>query len=198
MTEAIIQFLTGLKHVGIGAWIAFALFFIVSSFVFIPRPILCMASGATLGISAVALALGATTTGAVLAFLAARYLGRPYFHRRIERWPISQTIMRAVDDQGWKIVGLLRIASPIPGPVNNYLFGLTGIRVWPYTAATLVGVLPKTLLFVGIGASGQMILSDTSNLAFPVVAAAGLVCGAVSVFLVALRTKALLAQRGVL
>jgi uncharacterized membrane protein YdjX (TVP38/TMEM64 family) len=57
------------------------------------------------------------------------------------------------------------------GPVNNYLFGLSGIRVWPYAAATFVGVLPQTVFFVGIGASGQMILSDTSGLAFPVIAA---------------------------
>src|SRR5262249_52157771 len=151
--------------------------------VFIPRPILCMVSGATLGLAAVPLALGAATVGAVLALLAARYFGRSYFLSRIERWPISQTIMQAVDDQGWKIVVLLRVASPIPGPVNNYLFGLTGIPVWPYTAATFVGIVPQTVLFVGIGASGEIILSDTSNLAFPLAAIAGLICGALTVVL---------------
>jgi uncharacterized membrane protein YdjX (TVP38/TMEM64 family) len=114
MTEQIIQFVAGVKHVGVEAWIAFGLVFIVSSFIFIPRPIVCMASGIALGLSAVPLALGAATVGAILAFLAARYLGRSYFLSLIERWPVSQTIMRAIDDEGWKIVGLLRVASPIP------------------------------------------------------------------------------------
>ena len=56
----------------------------------------------------------ATTAGCLLVFLLARYLfGEPVW-RIVERKPKLLAIMDAVNAEGWRIVGLCRLASPIP------------------------------------------------------------------------------------
>ena len=71
-------------------------------------------------------------------------------------------MVNAIDAEGWRFLGLLRLASPVPGSASNYLFGLTGIRLWPYVAATLLGSTPQVLAFVYLGAASQMAVDAQS------------------------------------
>jgi hypothetical protein len=41
-----------------------------------------------------------------------------------------RAVVDAADSEGWRVVGLLRFWSPVPTIVQNYLFGLTGTRLW--------------------------------------------------------------------
>ena len=66
-------------------------------------------------------------------------------------------IDRAIGYEGWKIVGLLRLC-PLPFGVTNYAYGLTAIDFWHYLAATIVGVLPSTVIFAYMGAVGMQSL----------------------------------------
>ena len=76
----------------------------------------------------------------------------------IERRPVWKALVETIDEEGWRLVGLLRLASLIPGTATNYLLGVTRIGLWSYATATLVGLLPQIVLFVYIGAAGQMAL----------------------------------------
>jgi uncharacterized membrane protein YdjX (TVP38/TMEM64 family) len=99
-------------------------------------------------------------------------------------------LVEAINAEGWRLVGLLRLASLVPGTVTNYLLGVTRIGLWPYTLATFVGLAPQTVLFVYIGAAGKMALEDISRsplqMALLVV---GLVFTACVAFAVARRTR---------
>jgi uncharacterized membrane protein YdjX (TVP38/TMEM64 family) len=91
------------------------------------------------------------------------------------------------------------LASLIPGTATNYLLGVTRIGLWPYTAATLVGLLPQTFLFVYIGAAGHIALEDLFDSPSRVAAiVVGLIFTAWAVFLVTKRTRAALAEYSVL
>ena len=69
-----------------------------------------------------------------------------------------RAIADAVDEEGWRIVALLRFASPTPSSVQNYVFGVTRIGFWPYTLASLVFVIPQTVFYVYLGSVGRSLL----------------------------------------
>ena len=94
------------------------------------------------------------------------------------------------------MLGLLRLASPIPGSASNYFFGITGIRIFPYVAATLLGSAPQVLAFVYLGAVSRLALDprsvSTTKLLFAV---AGCILTLLVVYIISRRLKSLLAVR---
>jgi hypothetical protein len=60
-------------------------------------------------------------------------------------------IDRAIGEGGWKIVALLRLSPAIPFNLQNYLYGLTPIRFWPYVLTSWLAMLPGTFLYVYLG-----------------------------------------------
>jgi uncharacterized membrane protein YdjX (TVP38/TMEM64 family) len=135
------------------------------------------------------------TIGSVLAFLLSRYFFQAHFLRMVERRPAWRAIVDAVDSQGWQLVFLLRLGAPVPGAVTNYLLGLSRIGLWPYGAATLVGLVPQTVLYMYFGTLGHVALTDlfTAPLRFAAFAAGSIVM-LVCVLLISARARAILAQ----
>jgi uncharacterized membrane protein YdjX (TVP38/TMEM64 family) len=166
--------------------------FIVASFG-IPRVLLNIGAGAVFGPWSIFIIQPSGTIGAVLAFLAARYMMADRLRRRFEGKPVLQAITGAIDSEGWRIVALLRLASPIPGPLANYAFGLTRIGLWPYTLATFICTLPLSVLQVYLGATGRAALVEDgwSPLKLGIMTA-GLVSLAIVMFLVSRKAKAAL------
>ena len=194
----VVQAWRELGAVGLGA---LAVAFIIGAMVFAPRPPMCVVSGFVFGFIAIPVVLVASTLGSVLAFTLSRYLFRSRFLKMIERRPVWSALVEAIDTEGWRLVGLLRLASLIPGTATNYLLGVTRIGLWPYTVATLVGLLPQIVLFVYIGAAGQITLEELAESPLRVaLIVVGLIFTVWAVFVVTRRTKAALAadlaQRG--
>jgi uncharacterized membrane protein YdjX (TVP38/TMEM64 family) len=167
------------------------LVFFVGALTFVPRTAVCVVGGLIFGFLAVPVALVCSTLGAVLAFLIARRLLRAPVTHAVERRPVWRQIVKAIDAEGWVLVGLLRLASPLPGSVSNYLLGVTNIGLVPYTAATLAGSAPQILAFVYLGAVGQVALGSRSfSTAQFVLLAAGGLTSVLIVWLVARRARA--------
>ena len=110
----------------------------------------------------VAVSLG-STAGAALAFLLARRLGRARLERWLRKSPNVGEIDAAIQQEGWKIVLLMRLSPLVPFNLSNYVFGLTGIRFRPYVLASWSGMLPGTVLYVYLGVVGRMGLQATSG-----------------------------------
>jgi uncharacterized membrane protein YdjX (TVP38/TMEM64 family) len=197
VTEGLTSFLP-IQQATIPGLAFLAAAFVAGALLFIPRPPLCVAGGILFGLSAFPVALVSSTVGAILAFLISRYLFRSSFLKAINRRPKSKwrAIKDAVDIEGWRIVGLLRLASPVPGTATNYLFGLTRISLWQYTAATIAGLMPQTFLFVYLGTTGNAALRAESWFKFGVMLASVGFALAVC-WLIAQRTRAILADRAI-
>jgi len=194
MIEVFIQAVQGWRELGVVGLGALAAAFVIGAMVFAPRPPMCVVSGLVFGFVAIPVVLLASTLGSVLAFLLSRYFFRSRFVKIIERRPVWSALIAAIDAEGWRLVGLLRLASLIPGTATNYLLGVTHIGLWPYTLATLVGLLPQIFLFVYIGAAGQIALEDLAESPLRVaLIVVGLIFTAWAVFIVTRRTKAVLA-----
>ena len=141
---------------------AFAVLFLASGLAFVPRPVLCTAAGLIYGLAAFPFVVIITTLRAVLAFLLSRYLFHGRVMRMIERRSGLRTIVQAVDAEGWRLLALLRLASPVPAFVSNYTFGVTGMRLWPYTLTTALASAPQIFIFIYLGSIGRIAMKDTS------------------------------------
>jgi uncharacterized membrane protein YdjX (TVP38/TMEM64 family) len=140
---------------GIWAVPAFAMVFALSTLAFFPKPVLNAAAGALFGIpEGLALAVAGTTLGAVLAFCLGRGLGRDALQPVLKR-KVLAALNRRLTDQGFGSVLLLRVVPGVPFQGVNFAAAFSGMRLWPYTAATAVGVLPGTAAYVIAGASAS-------------------------------------------
>lgn len=75
-----------------------------------------------------AVLLGATA-GQTIAFLEGRYFFREWIATKTQSMQTWQAIEGAVEHEGWKIVGLLRLAPLAPYNVLNPALGLTSVKV---------------------------------------------------------------------
>ena len=66
-----------------------------------------------------------------------------------------RALNKAVSQEGWKVVGLMRLSPVFPFGLQNYLFSVTDIGLLPFVLATLFGIMPGTALYVYIGSLGQ-------------------------------------------
>lgn len=144
---------------GLGVWgpLVFILGYAVATVAFIPGSLLTFAAGAIFGLVKGTLytVLGATL-GASAAFLVARYVARRAIERKIAGNARFAAIDKAVGEEGFKIVALLRLSPIFPFNLLNYSLGLTQVRFLPYLLAS-IAMLPGTLLYVYYGhAAGSL------------------------------------------
>jgi uncharacterized membrane protein YdjX (TVP38/TMEM64 family) len=174
-----------------------ALLLVLGALVFIPRQPICLLSGFLFGTASFSLVLVMTTLGCVIGFLLSRHVCRSWFRNRIERQRFGAAAMKAVEQEGFRLMFMLRLASPVPGPITNYLFGLTNIGLAGYTLVTFLGLAPQSLLFVYLGAVGGAAVNtamvSAANTAFAVI---GLVSFVLCTSLVARRVRLILASYG--
>ncbi len=128
----------------------------VATVLFLPGSLFTIAAGLVYGVlGGTAVALTGAVIGASLAFLCGRYLVRQRVEESTKENKKFQAIDGAIEKQGWKIIGLLRLSPLIPFNLSNYFYGITAIKFWPYFLASLFGMMPGTLLYAYLGAAGK-------------------------------------------
>jgi uncharacterized membrane protein YdjX (TVP38/TMEM64 family) len=190
MYDAVMQWLSEGRDLGVNSSIMLSLIFFAASFVLIPRTFLCLGAGASFGLTAVLVILPSTMLGGILAFLSARYLFSERLQVYIDARPRLRRFATAVDEEGWRVVALLRFASPLPNAVQNYVFGLTRIGFLPFAVTTFVFSIPQIVLYVYLGSAGRAVLLDESlSTLNRVVLGAGLVSIVVAALLIVRRVR---------
>ena len=142
---------------GLGVWgpVVFALVYVVAVVALAPASALTIAGGLAFGFWAFPLVLVSATIGAALAFLVSRYFLRKKVKSLVDARPRVKAVDKAVSESGWKIVGLLRLSPLFPFNLQNYFFGATEVGFVPYVAATAIGIMPGTLVYVYLGTLGN-------------------------------------------
>jgi uncharacterized membrane protein YdjX (TVP38/TMEM64 family) len=163
MTEELTQWLQSLGTLSLGSAIILAVIFFLASFVFVPRTFLYLAVGGLYGFPIIPIILSSNVLGSICAFLLARHSLANPLRRKVDQYTQLRAIADAIDSESWRIVALLRFASPIPSAVQNYFFGFTRIGLWPYAIATFVFTLPQTFLYIYLGSIGRSILLEESS-----------------------------------
>ena len=126
--------------------------YVLATVLFVPGSILTLGAGVLFGVVRGSLLVSvASTLGATAAFLTGRYFAREWVSEKIQGNSRFEAIDRAVAEEGWKIVGLTRLAPVFPFNLLNYAFGLTRVSLKDYVLASWIGMIPVTVLYVYVG-----------------------------------------------
>ncbi|MFP3968095.1 TVP38/TMEM64 family protein [Actinomadura fulvescens] len=137
----------------LGFWgpLVFALCYALAVLALIPGSVLNASAGALFGVAVGSAAvLAGATAGAAISFGVARLLGRP----AVARYTGSGRLARLdgyLSRRGFESVLVLRMVSLFPFGVVNYAAGVAGVRFVPYMAGTVLGIVPGTLVYTGLG-----------------------------------------------
>lgn len=130
---------------------AFFLVYVATTALSLPgAAILTLAAGAIFGLwVGTAIVSIASTLGACLAFLSARYVLRDWVAARFGRRIAA--IDRGIRRDGIFYLLSLRLIPAFPFFLVNLAMGLTAMRLAPYALASWIGMLPGTLVYVNAG-----------------------------------------------
>ena len=146
------QFLTWIQALGPLAPFLYFAVYILATVCFVPGSILTLGAGVLFGLvkGSILVSLSATI-GATCAFLVGRYLARDWVSNKMADHPHFQSVDKAVEREGWKIVFLTRLSPIFPFNLLNYAFGLTRVHLRGYFFASWIGMIPGTVMYVYIG-----------------------------------------------
>lgn len=131
-----------------------ALWVVLPTF-FFPVPVLALAGGLSFGLLDGSLyTLVGAFLNSTLMFGISRYLDNGaisgYLTRKLP--PKAAAIFTNFDGaHAFRIIFLLRLIPLVPYNLINYAAGLTTMRFVPYTLATMLGIIPGTIVFINLG-----------------------------------------------
>jgi uncharacterized membrane protein YdjX (TVP38/TMEM64 family) len=87
------------------------------------------------------------TLGATAAFLVGRYAARGMVEGLVQKNQALRKIDAGVERQGWRMLMITRLVPIFPFNAQNFVYGLTKIRLLTYVALTLVFMAPGTAAY---------------------------------------------------
>jgi len=112
--------------------------------------LLSLGAGFLFGISwGCLLVILAATTGASIAFLAARTALRDFVSRRAGGW--IKRLESGFRDNAFSYLLTLRLIPIVPFWLVNLVPALLGVRLTTFILATVIGIIPGTVVFVSVG-----------------------------------------------
>lgn len=139
---------------GAVAPVVFVAVYVIATVAFVPGTPLSLLAGLVFGPAwgAVWTVIGATL-GATLAFLTGRYAARGL----VEDWSANneriRELDRGVEKHGWRMLLFTRLVPLFPFNLQNYAYGLTGIRLSTYVLLTALCIVPGVVVFTFAGGS---------------------------------------------
>ncbi len=185
---------------GLGAWgfIAFGLAYALAAVLLVPSWPLSIVGGLAFGVWGFVYVPLVATLAASAAFLIGRHLARDKVQKWLAERPQYNAVNRAVADEGWKVVTLLRLSPLVPFNLLNYFCGVAEVSLTAYAAATFVGIIPGTTLYVYLGFIGQAVATgDTLSWVQWALFGVGLLATASVAVVIGRKVKAKLQASGV-
>jgi uncharacterized membrane protein YdjX (TVP38/TMEM64 family) len=162
--QPVVRLAEAARNTGFAGVIIFFLVYIVSTVALLPGSVLTLAAGFAYGpFWGLMLASPASVAGATAAFLLGRTLLRDWASRKVARSPKARAIDSAVEREGFKLVLLLRLSPLFPFNVLNYALSLSKVRLGTYVAASFLGMLPGTAMYVYLGTLAPAAAELTSS-----------------------------------
>lgn len=150
-----------IESLGIWGAVVFIAVYAIATLILAPGALFTLTAGLVFGAWGFPIVMIGATLGAALSFLVARYLLREKIEQAMDKRPKFKAVDAAVTEGGWKIVLLLRLSPLVPFNLQNYFFGITEIKFWPYVASTFVGIIPGVILYLYLGAIGGALTGDS-------------------------------------
>jgi uncharacterized membrane protein YdjX (TVP38/TMEM64 family) len=190
------QFSDWLNGFGAAGVAGFALVYMIGTLLLMPCTPMSIAAGIAYGWWALPLVLGAGLISATLAFMISRYLLRHRVDKYLRQRRQLRAAEEAVNDEGWKVVALVRLSPVIPFAMQNYFFGVTRVPLAVYAAVSAIAILPGGFLNIYLGVLGRTAAQDATVVSWGFLIV-GLIATVAVMVLVTVKARAKLREHGV-
>lgn len=164
INDFLIQFSDFIEGYGAAGYALFIAVYAGLEILAIPAIPLTMSAGLLFGtLTGTIIVSISGTIAATAAFLIARYLARDRILKLAEGNKKFLAIDKAIGENGFRIVTLLRLSPLLPFSLGNYLYGLTSVKLVPYILGSWLGMLPGTWAYVSAGAVGRVIIQQEAE-----------------------------------
>lgn len=198
LQEWVLALQSDIQAMGALGFVIFGLAYVLLVILLAPAQILTIAAGLLFGVAGFPLVVVSATIGAVLAFLVSRHVARQRVVQLMQKRPVLRAIDKAIQEESWKAVALLRLNPLVPFNLQNYLFGVTEIGLWPYALATFFCIMPGSAMYVYLGIMGGLAAGESEISGFKIaLLVVGFVAVVILIWLVGRKAKARLKSLGV-
>lgn len=142
----------------------FGVVYTIAEILAVPAIPLTASAGYLFGVvQGTSVVLVSASIAAAISFVIGRTLLRSYVEKTLEDFPKFQKIDRAIGEEGFKLMLLLRLSPIFPFALSNYLYGASSVGFWQYFLGTMIGFTPGTMAYVYTGVVGkELSLGDGS------------------------------------
>lgn len=143
---------------GFGPWalVVFIFAYLVASPIPFMAPVLSATGGLLFGPwIGLLVAMLASIATSLIPFFIARRLGREWVQAKMKGGKLESFLNRVDDGSGFKFILLLRLVGILPWEMQNYVAGVTKVKLPAYFLATVLGMTPLTVGLVLIGAAAK-------------------------------------------
>ena len=148
-----------------GPWapVAFVVIYTVSSPIPLIATFLSAAAGLLFGVlPGMLLSIFAATLSGLIPFYLARTLGKDWVEKRIKNEQLQKAYDQSEGQGGFLFVLLMRLVPVLPWEVQNYLAGLTKVKIPEFLLGTVIGIIPGSFALNFLGGS----ISDPTSWQF--------------------------------
>lgn len=144
-----------IKEYGPIAPLAYVLIYAIAIVLFFPAAPFSIIGGAIFGpVVGTVLITVASTTGAFIAFLFARFIFRKTVEERfLKRFPDILKYSDRLENRGLITTAVLRLMIIFPFNVMNFILGITKVKPKAFFFGTLIGIIPAAFVFAFAGHS---------------------------------------------
>ena len=137
----------------------FGILYCIAEVLAVPATPLTLSAGYLFGVTqGAAVVLLAATVAASIAFFVGKTFLRSWVEEMLQENPKIAKLDKAVGEQGFKLLVLLRLSPIFPFALSNYLYGASAISFQDYFWATLLGFTPGTIGYVYTGMVGKELM----------------------------------------
>jgi uncharacterized membrane protein YdjX (TVP38/TMEM64 family) len=149
--EALINILDDIRGYGILVPIVYILLYWVVCLFFLPGLPITIVGGLLFGPVKGSIFISiASTSGATLAMLVGRTVGREWILKKFGDSRVFKKIDEGLKENGWRMLMITRLVPLFPFNVQNYIYGLTDIKVGTYILVSWICMLPATIAYASI------------------------------------------------
>lgn len=157
--------LIAIKYESIIAGFAFqiwSVFFVASIFsmglAITPTTFISLICGYFLGINAVIPVIISYQLASLLGYYLAKKVDEHTVDQVRQKYPASQSIFLNVKRKQWMTTFLARISPALPFGLMNVILAIAGVKPGPFFFGGLVGMLPRTLIFIALGSQAPVLV----------------------------------------
>lgn len=137
--------------------IAFLLAVPAMGMALVPTTFMALLAGFFLGAWAIPPMILSYTAASILSFFLAKVVDRGHFTSSLKQTPKAQQLLAGLQQQQLRIAFYAKLSPVLPFAVSNFLLSIGGASLRDFVLGSLGGMLPRTLLSIGLGASAHQL-----------------------------------------